>query len=211
MAQLSGSILSDTFLGTAVPPQNWMEFSGGAHDIAHTPGVVTMTDSTGNTTGIVSTLPTSAFSPVGNGVMTTLNAVIHSLSTAPSLGNAVVGLVGVNQTGSLAAGIDGKGNVFLAWSQANPPISQANLVIGKDSKYTGGTTELSFIIYQDYVQVVTPGFTSADFKFSQLNTKFSLVSAFPGGAIPALAAASQPGAAGGVASFSSITVGTSGT
>jgi len=211
MVKASGSILSDNFPGTAVPPQNWVQFSGGAQDTAHSPGVVTMTDSTGNTTGILSKLSTSAFSPVGTGLVTTLTAQILSASTTPSLGNALVGLVGVGQTGSLAAGIDGQGNVFVAWSQAKPPISLSNLVIGKDSKYTGGKTELTFIISQDFVQVVTSGFTSANINFSQLNSMFSLSNAFTNGAVPALAAASQTGATGGVASFTSISAGTSGT
>lgn len=196
------TILNDTFGGTAVPPKNWTQLSGGPHDIAHTAGDVTLTDSTGNTTGILSM---SAFTPVGT---TTIKAHLNRVSEPPNLGNAIVGLVGLagnNQTGSLAAGIDGQGNVFLVWAQANPVINQTLLVIGKDTNYTGGSTDLTFLVEQTFVQVLTP-IKSKQYTYKQSLDNFSLKAAFKNKANPALVAASQPKMKSGVASFASINV-----
>lgn len=200
-------ILDDTFAGTAVPPKNWTQLSGGPHDIAHTAGDVTLTDSTGNTTGILSM---SAFTPVGTTTITTIKAHIIRVSEPPNLGNAIVGLVGLagtNQTGSLAAGIDGQGNVFLVWAQANPVINQTLLVIGKDTNYTGGPTDLTFLVEQTFVQVLTP-IKSKQYTYKQSLDNFSLKAAFKNQANPALVAASQPKMKSGVASFASINVST---
>jgi hypothetical protein len=67
-------------------PKNWRLFSGVAGDVNETPQDLTLSDSTGDTTGIYSTLPSSVFNPAA--VATTIQALVKSVSPSP-VGNAI--------------------------------------------------------------------------------------------------------------------------
>jgi hypothetical protein len=170
------------------------------------PHDLTITDSTGNSTGIVSTPSTSAFNPVG--VVTTNQAQINGVNPA---GNAIFGLIELSTTGSLtgylAAGIDAQGHIFIV--EQDPSIKQTIVPLGTDKSYKGGSILIEFNVDLFGLEVRTPGFDSGKVLFSnQKLNNFSLAAAFNNGAIPALVAASQPTEKGGSASFESISVST---
>jgi hypothetical protein len=200
-----GQILQDNFNGTGGVPKNWVQILGSSGAVVEKPHNLTITDSTGSSAGITSTLPSSVFDP--HAVVTTNQAQINSVNTN---GNAIFGLVGLNNsdsvTGFLAAGIDAHGNVFIA--EQDPSIPQTIVPIGVDKGYTGGSILLNFIVNSTGVEVTAPGFNSGEFLFSKDLHDFSLAAAFSNGAIPTLVAASQPKEKGGLASFGSITVST---
>jgi hypothetical protein len=190
-------------------PKNWMLFSGVAGDVNEMPEDLTLTDSSGDSTGIYSTLPSSVFNPAT--VATMIQAQIKSVSPSP-VGNAICGLLGLpnsdGPTGYLAAGIDANGVVFIVEQQQNPTIAQTIVRIGKISGYSGGPILLSLTINSTGVEVTASGFSSGEIPFSTMLNKFSLAAAFGNGAVPALVGASQPQEKGGWASFASIRVGT---
>ena len=148
--------------------------------------------------GIVSTLETAVFSPLG--VTTTIKAQIKSLSTNP-VGNGIVGILGVpnnnGSTGELAAGIDSTGVVFIVVQQQNPAVDQTVTPIGTVPGYTGGPIPLTLKIGSMGVTVTAGNFTSNEISFSDLSKNFSLTNAFGNGAIPALVGASQQTQTGG--------------
>jgi hypothetical protein len=203
----AGQILFDGFNGTGGVPKNWVQIPGTSGPITEKPGNLTITDTTGNTTGILSNLPSPPFSPV-KVMTTTIQANLKSVGTKP-VGNAIVGLIGVpnsnGPTGELAAGIDSTGVVFVVAQQQTPQISQTIVPLGKLAKYNGGPITLTLTINSSGV-VVTAGAFSGQISFSKDLPKFSLTAAFANGAIPALVAASQQGQKGGSASFASIKV-----
>jgi hypothetical protein len=198
----TGQILSDNFNGTGGVPKNWVQILGVANDVKETPGNLTITDSTGNSSAIASSLPSSVFSPVG--VMTTDQVQINSVNAD---GNAIFGLIGLSRsgalTGYLAAGIDAHGNVFIV-EQAQG-IAQTIVPIKVDKNYAGGKMVMNFIIKSKGVEVTAPGYDSGAVPYSALQN-FSLKTAFANGAMPALVGASQPTTKGGAASFQSISV-----
>jgi hypothetical protein len=201
----SGQILFDDFNGTGGVPKNWVQIPGAPGDVEEKPHDLTITDSTGKSTGIVSTLSTSVFNP--QGVVTTIQAQINSVNPD---GNAIFGLLGLSasgsQTGYLAAGIDAQGNIFIVVQ--DPSIPPTIVPIGVDTSYKGGSILMNFIINSTGVEVTAPGFNSGEVLFSKDLNNFSLKAAFSNGAIPALVGASQPNEKGGSASFGSIGVST---
>ena len=206
----TGQILNQTFDGNGFP-SNWQQFLEG--QVAQSPKTyLTITDSTGKNAGILSTLSNVPFSP--GKVMTTITAQISSISVT-QLGNAIVGLLGPNGTahpGNLAAGIDGAGSVFIVEYDPAQKLQQPNVVlVGTLKDYTGNSSvTLTITIYPDGIQI-TAGTTKETtnfqkFYFAKNLNNFSMKTAFPNGAVPALVAASQPKEKGGSASFESITV-----
>src|SRR6516162_1565668 len=106
-------------------PKNWMLFSGVKVDVNEMPGDLTLTDSTGDSAGIYSSLSSSVFSPAK--VATKIQAQVKRVSPSP-VGNAICGLLGLpnshGPTGYLAAGIDANGVVFIIEQQQSPKIAQ---------------------------------------------------------------------------------------
>ena len=202
----TGQILIENFNGTGRVPTNWNQFAGQPGDVVEKPHNLTITDSTGNSAGIVSTAKTVPFNPVG--AKTTNVAQINSLNAS---GNAIFGLIGLNAqdspAGYLAAGIDAHGNVFIVSSVA-PTLKLTSKLIGVVKGYSGKSITLTFTVKSMGVEVDGGGFKSGLIPFKDLSN-FSLAAAFPNGnARPALGAASQPGQTGGAASFESINVST---
>jgi hypothetical protein len=205
----TGTIISQTFNDTKSPPQGWVQFTQYG-TVAQSPKTfLTITDTSGSSAGIMSTAKTVPFNPVG--VMTKMTAQISQISSSP-LGNAVFGLLGLNGTalvGELAAGIDAQGNVFAVVYDPAQKISQPTIVpVGVDKGYTGGAVTMTFSINSTGVQITAGSTTFPMLSFSKDLDNFSLNTAFPKGAIPALVAASQPKQKGGAASFQSINVST---
>jgi hypothetical protein len=208
----TSTILNQTFSGSGFP-SNWQQFLPGT--VVQTPtSFLTITDSTGNHAGILSTLKTVPFKPLG---VTTITAQISGISVSPHLGNAIFGLLGPNGTampGNLAAGIDGQGNVFIVEYDPAQKIAQPNVVrVGVIQGYAGSSpVTLNFTINSGGVQIsaVTSAGTTKfrEFTFAKDLHNFSMKTAFPNGAIPALVAASQPKDKGGSANFESISVST---
>jgi hypothetical protein len=190
-------------------PTNWMLFSGLAADVNEMPMDLTLTDSTGDSAGIYSTLPSSVFNP--GTVATTIQAQINSVSPSP-VGNAICGLLGLpgsaGPTGYLAAGIDANGVVFIVEQQQNPKIAQTTVPIGQVANYNRGSILLTFAINSTGVVVSAGAFNSGEISFSKYLNNFSLNAAFGNGAVPALVGASQPKETGGSAAFASISVST---
>src|SRR6516165_12396026 len=143
----TGQILNQTFNSNGFP-SNWQQFLPG-QVVQTSKTYLTITDSTGNNAGILSTLSNVPFSP--GKVMTTITAQISSISVT-KLGNAIVGLLGPNGTplpGNLAAGIDGMGNVFIVEYDPAQKLQQPNVVpVGVLSNYTGNSpVTLTITIY----------------------------------------------------------------
>jgi hypothetical protein len=188
-------------------PKNWMLFSGVAGDVNEVPQDLTLTDSTGDSAGIYSTLSSSVFNPAT--VATKIQAQIKSVSPSP-VGNAICGLLGLpngnGPTGYLAAGIDANGVVFIVEQQQNPKIAQTVVPIGQLANYNHGPILLNFTINSTGVVVSAGAFNSGEILFSKELNNFSLNAAFGAGAVPALLGASQPTQKGGSASFESINV-----
>jgi hypothetical protein len=208
----TGAIVNQTFNGAALP-SNWQQFLPGG--VAESPKTfLTITDSTGQGAGIFA--PANGFSALN--VTTTMTAQVSSISVGPKpLGNAVFGLVGLNGTqltGELAAGIDGQGHVFVIVYDPAQKITQQTIVAaGVFANYTGQSpVTMTFTIDSTGVQIkaatTKTTTTFPKLTFAKDLSKFSLATAFPNGAIPALVAASQQGQSGGVASFESINVST---
>jgi hypothetical protein len=197
-----GPILFDLFNGTGGVRKKREQFAGPAGAVVEKRHNLTITDSAGSSTGILSTASTVPFNP--QGVVTTEQAQINGID--PN-GKAMVGLIGPNgsasPTGSLAAGIDAKGHVFNF--EHDPRIPQTVVPIGVDTGYSGGRVRLTFTINSTGVKVSAGSFNSGEIPFSDLHN-FSLKAAFKNGAIPALGVASQPNETGGAASFRSIRV-----
>ena len=188
-------------------PNNWALFSGLATDVNEMPMDLTLTDSTGNSAGIYSTLPSSVFQPAT--VATSIQAQINSVSPSP-VGNAICGLLGLpdsaGPTGYLAAGIDANGVVFIVEQQQKPKISQTIVPIGQVANYNAGQIVLTLTITSTGVVVSAGAFNSGEISFSKDLNNFSLNAAFGNGAVPALVGASQPNQKGGSATFASIGV-----
>ena len=208
----TGTIVDDTFDVTVKGgvPTNWAQFAGNPGDVVETAkNHLTITDSSGNTAGIMSTAKTVPFAP--EGVTTKLTATISSVSVTPQVGNAIFGLLGLKgttETGDLAAGIDSLGNVFVVEYDPAANITQPTVVLlGKDTGYKGGPVTMTLTIGSTGVQV-SAGSNNFSATFTKDLNKFSLNTAFPSpkDAFPALVGASQQTKAGGVASFQSITV-----
>jgi hypothetical protein len=207
--ETTGTIINQTFNSTGFP-SGWMTLLPGGSVVQSPQTFLTITDKSGNGAGIMAAA--NGFSPLK--VTTTLKAQINSISASP-LGNAVIGLVGLSGTqpvGELAAGIDAKGNVFVVAFCAAQGIAPTPVPVGVFANYTGKPVTLTVTIDSTGVQVtaatktVTKAFTKLT--FAKDLSKFSLATAFPSGAIPALVAASQPKQTLGAASFESITVST---
>jgi hypothetical protein len=198
-----GQILSDNFNGTGDVPKNWQQILGASGDIKEKPQDLAITDSTGGSAGIVSSLSTSVFNP--QSVVTTSQVQINSVNPD---GNAIFGLIGLSKsgslTGSLAAGIDAKGNVFIV--EQDSQIPQTIVPVDMIKSYTGGSILMSFTINSKGVEVTAPGLTPRELLFKDDLNNFSLADAFGNGAIPALVGASQPKTTGGSAHFGSILV-----
>jgi hypothetical protein len=190
-------------------PKNWMLFSGLAVDVNEMPQDLTLTDASGDSAGIYSTLPSSVFHPVTDS--TTIQAHVKGVSPNP-VGNAICGLLGLpngnGPTGYLATGIDANGVVFIVEQQQNPKIAQTIVPIGKVANYNQGPILLTFTINSTGVVVSAGAFNSGEISFSKKLNNFSLNAAFGDGAVPALVGASQPTEKGGSASFESICVST---
>jgi hypothetical protein len=190
-------------------PKNWMLFSGLAAGVNEMPQDLTLTDASGDSAGIYSTLPSSVFHPVM--VATTIQAQVKGVSPKP-VGNAICGLLGLpianGPTGYLAAGIDANGVVFIVEQQQNPKIAQTVVPIGQLTNYNQGLILLKFTINSTGVVVTAGAFNSGEISFSKQLNNFSLNAAFGDGAVPALVGASQPKQKGGSASFASISVST---
>jgi hypothetical protein len=207
-----GLILSDTFNGTGEVPKNWTKILDPGGTVAETPHNVTITDTTGNHTGIASTLPSSVFNP--QTVVTTIQAQVNSTSVTP-VGNGIVGLIGTNAqgqlTGVLGLGIDSTGVVFVV--EQDPTMSSLQTVLaGMDKGYKGGLVALKLVIEPNAAKpgvLVTAGSFTRTLSFATDLHGFSLAKAFGTQAIPALVGASQPDLSGGSASFASIKVVTS--
>jgi len=193
-----GQILFDNFNGTGGVPKNWIQIPGTQGVVVEKPQNLTITDSTGASTGI---LASTVFDP--RTVVTTFQVKINSVSAD---GNAIFGLLGTSGNGSLAAGIDAQGNVFIV--EEDPTISQTIVPIGVDKSYKGGSILMNFQINSTGVEVTAPNFNSGPVSFSKDLNNFSLAAAFSKGVVPALVAASQPNEKGGAASFASINVST---
>jgi hypothetical protein len=199
----ASQVLVDYFDGNGGVPKNWRQIFGGAGDVKEQPYHLTITDSTGASAGIASTLPSSVFNPVG--VVTTIRAQIYSVGAG---GNAIFGLIGQPAKGALpgflAAGIDSEGNLFIVEQDASIP--QKIVPIGITKGYTGGPIALNFVIDSTGVEVSGPGFDCGKVYFDEKLDNFSLASGFSNGAIAALVAASQPDETGGSATFGPIHV-----
>jgi hypothetical protein len=76
----SGPILSNNFNGTGGVPTNWTQIRGVTGDVKETPHHLTITDSTGSSAGIASSLLSSVFDP--QGVVTTSKAQINTINRA---------------------------------------------------------------------------------------------------------------------------------
>jgi hypothetical protein len=141
-----------------------------------------------------------------------MTAQISRISAGPQLGNAVFGLLGLKGTalaGELAAGIDAQGTVFVVLYDPAQKISQTTVVpVGVDKGYTGGPVTMTFSINSTGVQITAGSTQFPALSFSKDLDNFSLNTAFPNKAVPALVAASQPQQKGGSASFASISVST---
>jgi hypothetical protein len=196
-----GQILFDDFNGTGGVPKNWIQIPGTQGVVVEKPQNLTITDSTGASAGILSSLASSVFDP--RTVVTTLQVKINSVNAD---GNAIFGLLGTSGNGSLAAGIDAQGNVFIV--EQDPTISQTIVPIGVDKSYKGGSILMNFQINSTGVEVTAPNFNSGPVSFSKDLNNFSLAAAFSKGVVPALVSASQPNDKGGAASFASINVST---
>ncbi len=197
-------IIVDHFNGKGGIPTNWTQFEGQPGDVVEKRHNLTITDSAGNSAGIVSTAKTVPFNPVG--VKTTIVARIKSLNAN---GSAIFGLIGLDAqnspAGYLAAGIDAHGNVFIASSIA-PTFQPTPNLIGAVKGYSGKSITLTFTIKSMGVQVEGGGFKSGLIPFENLSN-FSLAAAFPSGnARPALGATSLANEQGGKATFGSINV-----
>ena len=183
---------------------HWERFTGSAGAVVEKPHNLTIRDSTGSTAGILSTASTVPFDP--QRVVTTERLQINRINRN---GKAMFGLIGPNgsapPTGSLAAGIDAQGHVFIF--EHDPRIPQTVVPIGVDRGYTGGPIRMTFTINSTGVKVSAGRFKSGEIPFTDLHD-FSLKAAFRHGATPALGAASQANRTGGAASFMSIRVGT---
>jgi hypothetical protein len=203
-------ILNQTFNGTASPPTNWQQLPTGGSVVQSPKTFLTMTDATGNQVGILSTLKTVPFNP--QKVTTTMTAQISGVSGKPHVGNAILGLLGPNATqlpGNLAAGIDSLGNVFIVEYDPAQKIKQPNVVPVGTVKYDGtSAVTMTLTISSSGVQITVGTTKFREFTFSKDLGNFSMATAFPKGAIPALVAASQPDDKGGAASFESISVST---
>jgi hypothetical protein len=206
------TIVSQTFDGTGFP-SNWQQFLPGT--VAQAPTTyLTITDTSGNSAGIASTVKGLPFNV--QGVQTTMTAQISNISVSPHVGNAIIGLLGPNGTlypGELAAGIDGQGNVFIVEYDPAQKLQQPNVsVVGSVTGYTGNSpVTLTLTVNSAGVSITTVASNVTTnfgpFKFSSMYlNNFSVKSAFIEGAVPALVGASQPGDKGGAASFQSITV-----
>ena len=66
---LGGQMLNDDFNGTGGVHMNWIQILGPSGAVVEKPHNLTITDSTGSTAGIASSLPSSVFNP--EGVVTT--------------------------------------------------------------------------------------------------------------------------------------------
>ena len=188
-------IVVDHFNGTGGIPANWAQFEGQPGDVVEKPHNLTITDSAGNSAGIVSTAKTVPFNPVG--VKTTIVARIKSLNAN---GSAIFGLIGLDAqnspAGYLATGIDAHGNVFIA-SSITPTLQPTPKLIGAVKGYSGKSITLTFTIKSMGVEVEGGGFKSSLIPFKNLSN-FSLAAAFPNGnARPALGATSLPNEQGG--------------
>ena len=157
-----------------------------------------MTDSNGQGAGILSTLGNVPFKLEA---VTTIKAQISSVGVKP-VGNAIFGLLGPNgnpQPGELAAGIDGTGVVFIVEYDPAQKISQPTIVrVGTLTGYTGhSAVNMTLTIDSGGVQITAGTTKFRKFTFLKDLNKFSLNTAFPAGAVPALVAASQPTQTGG--------------
>ena len=100
-------------------------------------------------------------------------------------------------------------HVFVVVFDPAQEISQQTIVqVGVDKGYTGGPVTMTFSINSTGVQITAGSTKFRAFSFSKDLDNFSLKTAFPNGAVPALVAASQPDQKGGAASFQSISVST---
>jgi hypothetical protein len=195
--KLPVQILYDDFNASGGVPQNWTLILGASKDVQEEPQNLTITDPTGNFAGIASTLANSVVIP--QQVATTVQVNIRSVSAN---GNAVFGLFDVGGAGYLAAGIDANGVVVIILD--SPEIAQTVKPIGVVANYTGGQILMNFSISSSGIEVTAPGFGSKWISFANLD-HFSLIDAFPDGAVPALVGARQPGATGsGSATFEYI-------
>jgi hypothetical protein len=192
-----------------IVPKNWSLFSGLAANVNELPQDLTLTDASGDSAGIYSTLPSSVFHPVTASM--TIQAQVKGVSSSP-VGNAICGLLGLpngnGPTGYLAAGIDANGVIFVVEQQQNPKIAQTVVPIGQLANYNHGAILLNLTINSTGVVVSAGAFNSGEISFSKQLNNFSLKAAFGDGAVPALVGASQPTKKGGSASFASISVST---
>ena len=97
-------IVVDHFNGTGGIPTNWTQFEDQPGNIVEKPHNLTITDSAGNSAGIVSTAKTVPFNPVG--VKTTISARIKSLTwnAAPPSSGPIARTRANSPVGYLAAG-----------------------------------------------------------------------------------------------------------
>ena len=198
------TVLSYTFDGNSGGvPKNWRQILDQNGSIVEKADL-TITDTTGNSTGIKSS---TTYDP--EGVVSTLVVLINGINAN---GNAIFGLIRLdgqgNLEGELGAGIDASGNVFVVVQTEPNPV----LFPQPFSGYHGGETTLTLVIKSDRLRVTataqgTQGYDSGDKLFSELNN-FSLSTAFGNVAKPALVGASQPNQKGGQARFGSINVST---
>ena len=179
--RVQGRIVVDHFNGTGGIPANWAQFEGQPGDVVEKPHNLTITDSAGNSAGIVSTAKTVPFNPVG--VKTTIVARIKSLNAN---GSAIFGLIGldaqISPAGYLATGIDAHGNVFIA-SSITPTLQPTPKLIGAVKGYSGKSITLTITIKSMGVEVEGGGFKSSLIPFKNLSN-FSLSAAFPNGNAP---------------------------
>ena len=212
----SGQVLFDAFNDSGGVPKNWAQVLGAPGFVQETPHDLTITDATGLSAGIASSLASSVLKPesLAFGAVT-IQAQINSVNPD---GNAIFGLIGPNTNGApityLAAGIDARGDVFII--EPGLDTRRATVSIGTVEGYTGGSILLNLIIGKgpisgylaEKAEVTAPGFDSFAIIGSTIEWPGLVQIAFPNGAIPALFAASQPGTTGGSASFGSIAVST---
>jgi hypothetical protein len=199
MPDQTGSVLVDNFdSDSGGVPANWTQILDPHGSVVEKLHDVTITDTTGNHTGIASSTP---FDP--EGVVTTIEVLINGINAN---GNAILGLIGLdgqgNLKGELGAGIDASGNVFVVVQNEPNPVP-----LPPFGGYHGGETTLTLVIKSDGVRVTAQGYDSGDKPFSELGN-FSLSAAFGNVAIPVLVGASQPNQKGGQARFGSISVST---
>src|SRR5262249_27237536 len=148
-------------------PANWQQFEGQPGDVVEKRHHLTITDSTGNSAGIVSTAKTVPFNPVG--AKTTIEARINSVN---SNGNVIFGVIDQNSTSStggyLAAGIDAHGKVFIFSSTGSTPELTPKR-IGVVKGYSGKSISLRFVINAQGVEVDGGGFKSGLITFNSLS------------------------------------------